>query len=121
MEAYPMASPAPPGDPFAALLQRARAIAADVLAPRAEQTDQAGGPPVDNLRALGAAGLLGLTTPARYGGQEAPQRRREATTLQRSGSRVDRVFGIHSCSLIACTSHVEFPRLDNLQDLFLAQ
>ncbi len=34
---------------------------------------------------------------------------------------MDRVFGIHSCSLIACTSHVEFPRLDNLQDLFLAQ
>jgi alkylation response protein AidB-like acyl-CoA dehydrogenase len=67
-----MASPAPPADPFAALLQRARAIAADVLVPRAEQSDQADGPPVDNLRALGAAGLLGLTTPARYGGQEAP-------------------------------------------------
>src|SRR5260370_40230029 len=73
MEGYPMASPARSDDPFAALLQRARTLAADVLAPRAEQTDQAGGPPVDNLRALGAAGLLGLTTPARYGGQEAPR------------------------------------------------
>lgn len=68
-----MASPARPGDPFAALLERARALAADVLAPRAEQTDQADAPPVDNLHALGAAGLLGLTTPTRYGGQEAPQ------------------------------------------------
>src|SRR5260370_35299089 len=73
MEGYPMASPARSDDPFAALLQRARALAAEVLAPRAEQTDQAGGPPVDNLRALGAAGLLGLTTPARYGGREAPR------------------------------------------------
>src|SRR5260370_37658412 len=73
MEGYPMASPARSDDPFAALLQRARALAADVLAPHAEQADQAGGPPVDNLRALGAAGLLGLTTPARYGGQEAPR------------------------------------------------
>src|SRR5215210_3153742 len=72
LEAYPMASSALPADPFAALLQRAQAIAASVLAPRAGQTDQADGPPVDNLRALGAAGLLGLTTPARYGGQEAP-------------------------------------------------
>ena len=68
-----MTSPARSGDPFAALLQRARALAADVLAPHAEQSDQAGAPPVDNLRALGAAGLLGLTTPTRYGGQEAPR------------------------------------------------
>src|SRR5262249_32593700 len=68
-----MVSPARTGDPFAALLQRARALAADVLAPRAERSARADGPPVDNLHALGAAGLLGLTTPSCYGGQEAPQ------------------------------------------------
>ncbi|HEY7061523.1 MAG TPA: acyl-CoA dehydrogenase family protein [Chloroflexota bacterium] len=58
---------------YDALLARARALAADVLAPRANAADQADRPPVKQVRALAAAGLLGLTVPARYGGHEAPR------------------------------------------------
>jgi alkylation response protein AidB-like acyl-CoA dehydrogenase len=59
-----------PGDP---LVERARAIAAEFLAPRAARADQAAGPPVEQIRRLGEAGLLGLTTPAEYGGLGAPR------------------------------------------------
>jgi alkylation response protein AidB-like acyl-CoA dehydrogenase len=59
-------------DRHRALLQGTRQIAREVLAPRAEATDQAEGPPVENLRVLAEAGLLGLTTPQEYGGHGAP-------------------------------------------------
>ncbi|XXX82358.1 acyl-CoA dehydrogenase family protein [Sorangium sp. So ce134] len=67
------ASPTPPAaaDP-AALLERARRLAALVLAPAANATDQAETVPRGHLRALADAGLLGIATPARYGGLGAP-------------------------------------------------
>jgi alkylation response protein AidB-like acyl-CoA dehydrogenase len=54
--------------PDEALVERARAIAAEFLAPRAARADQAAGPPVEQVRRLAEAGLLGLTTPTEYGG-----------------------------------------------------
>ena len=55
-----------------ALLERARDIAERDLAPRANQTDQSDEAPVENIRRLAEAGLLGLTTPVAYGGHGAP-------------------------------------------------
>jgi alkylation response protein AidB-like acyl-CoA dehydrogenase len=51
------------------LLAAAGKIADIVLEPRAEAVDQSGEPPSDNLRALADAGLVGVTTPAEWGGQ----------------------------------------------------
>lgn len=62
-----------PKAPALALLARARDIAADILAPRANRTDQARQLPAPNIRCLAEAGLLGLTVPVRYGGQGAPR------------------------------------------------
>ncbi|WP_437730617.1 acyl-CoA dehydrogenase family protein [Sorangium sp. So ce1335] len=68
-------SPTPPAaaDP-GALLERARRVAALVLAPAASATDQAEAVPREHIRALADAGLLGIATPARHGGQGAPAR-----------------------------------------------
>ncbi|AUX39081.1 isovaleryl-CoA dehydrogenase [Sorangium cellulosum] len=66
--------PPPAAADFGALLERARRIAADVLAPAANATDQAEVIPRENLLALKGAGLLGLATPTRYGGHGAPGR-----------------------------------------------
>ncbi|WP_437564089.1 acyl-CoA dehydrogenase family protein [Sorangium sp. So ce542] len=69
------ASPTPPaGADAIALLERARELAALVLAPAANTTDQADSVPREHLRALAGAGLLGIATPARYGGVGAPAR-----------------------------------------------
>jgi alkylation response protein AidB-like acyl-CoA dehydrogenase len=57
-----------PADP---LVIEARALARNVFAPRAAESDRAAAPPRENLEALAAAGLLGLTVPARLGGREA--------------------------------------------------
>jgi alkylation response protein AidB-like acyl-CoA dehydrogenase len=51
-----------------ALLSRARAIADDVLFPRAMETDRSDLVPESNLAALAEAGLLGLAGPREYGG-----------------------------------------------------
>lgn len=64
--------PSPDDERFQRLLDRAREIADCLLAPRACQTDRADAPPAENIRALAEAGLLGLTTPARFGGHGAP-------------------------------------------------
>lgn len=57
---------------FEELLGRAREIARDILAPGALETDRSDQVPVDNVRALARAELLGLSTPREYGGQGAP-------------------------------------------------
>src|SRR5262249_12083149 len=56
------------------LLERARAIAAETLAPVAEATDQADLLPAGHLDRLAEAGLLGIAIPAAYGGRGAPAR-----------------------------------------------
>ena len=57
---------------FVGVLNRAKEIADTVLAPRALETDLSDDVPVDNVRRLADAGLLGLSTPERYGGFGAP-------------------------------------------------
>ena len=49
-------------------VNRAMEISEQRLRPRAEANDRAEGPPLENIRLLAEAGLLGFTTPARYGG-----------------------------------------------------
>ncbi|UNK57043.1 acyl-CoA dehydrogenase family protein [Pseudoxanthomonas daejeonensis] len=46
----------------------ARRIAQDVIAPSAEHFDRNGEFPLDNIRLLGENGLMGIETPAEYGG-----------------------------------------------------
>lgn len=61
-------SSVPPSDKVQILLDCARQLAHDVFAPRANQTDQSDSPPVENIRLLAEAGLLGLMAPVRFGG-----------------------------------------------------
>jgi alkylation response protein AidB-like acyl-CoA dehydrogenase len=49
----------------------AKGIAEGVLAPRAAEHDLTGEFPVDGLKALGEAGLMGMLVPREYGGLEA--------------------------------------------------
>lgn len=53
------------------LLDRTRDVAARVLAPRANESDQAALLPVENIRCLAEAGLLGVTAPVELGGTGA--------------------------------------------------
>jgi alkylation response protein AidB-like acyl-CoA dehydrogenase len=46
----------------------ARRIAQEKIAPSAEQFDRSGEFPLDNIRLLGENGLMGIETPAEYGG-----------------------------------------------------
>lgn len=59
---------------FEQYLDRARELADTVFEPKAQETDQADGPPADNIRLLIESGLMGLSTPAEYGGLGAPGR-----------------------------------------------
>ncbi len=54
--------------PLEELQQTAQALARDVIAPRADQTDREGRWPEENIRALLGAGLGGLVVPASAGG-----------------------------------------------------
>jgi len=59
----------PSYDPaIADALGRGRRVARELLAPRAEESDQAAVPPAENVRALAVEGLLGLNVPRAYGG-----------------------------------------------------
>ena len=51
-----------------ALLDRVRTVADAALAPNADDVDQRGRFPAESIRALGEAGLLGLTVPTEFGG-----------------------------------------------------
>ena len=53
------------------LVARARRLAREVLAPRAEQVDQEG-VPASSIEALKRSGLLGVSAPGEYGGAAAP-------------------------------------------------
>jgi alkylation response protein AidB-like acyl-CoA dehydrogenase len=54
-----------------ALLEVAESLATQTFEPCANHNDQADSPPAENIRLLAKAGLLGLTTPERYGGHGA--------------------------------------------------
>ena len=53
------------------LSESARRLAADVIAPRAADTDRSEEYPWDNVRALTDAGFMGMTIPRTYGGKGA--------------------------------------------------
>ncbi|MFF1450410.1 acyl-CoA dehydrogenase family protein [Streptomyces sp. NPDC058274] len=53
------------------LVARARRLATEVLAPRAERVDQEG-VPVSSIDAVKRSGLLGVSAPVAYGGSAAP-------------------------------------------------
>jgi alkylation response protein AidB-like acyl-CoA dehydrogenase len=55
-------------EPLSEILQRAREVADDVLAPNAARIDAEASWPVDGLRALQRAGLGGLVVPRAHGG-----------------------------------------------------
>ena len=57
---------------MADLVAAAERVAAEVLAPGAEEVDRAGGVPRSRLDALAAAGLFGLVGPTDHGGAAAP-------------------------------------------------
>lgn len=59
-----------PGDPIEELVLRARGLATEVLAPRAEQTDAEALWPSEQLKAIAEAGLMGLHVPKRLGGHD---------------------------------------------------
>lgn len=50
------------------IVKMARDVVADVIAPRAEEVDESGRYPEDNIKILGELGLMGLTIPEEYGG-----------------------------------------------------
>lgn len=50
------------------LQARARALATDVIAPRAAEVDRSEQYPWDNIKALTEAGFMGMTVPKEYGG-----------------------------------------------------
>ncbi|HTE21336.1 MAG TPA: acyl-CoA dehydrogenase family protein, partial [Armatimonadota bacterium] len=54
------------------LLRRVRDLAEGVIGPRAQETDQAEAPPVENIRLLADVGALGASVPTAYGGSGAP-------------------------------------------------
>src|SRR5215475_8747790 len=51
------------------LQKRARALAREVIAPRAAEVDRSEQYPWDNVKALAEAGFFGMTIPKQYGGQ----------------------------------------------------
>ena len=51
-----------------AILERAKQVAATTVYPKAKHHDETGEFPIENVRALGAAGLMGLLVPKAYGG-----------------------------------------------------
>src|SRR5689334_5852928 len=68
----PPEGPHPTSNPSSDIADRARRVASEALAPRAEETDRASRIPHENLEAIAAAGLLGLSGPVEYGRQSAP-------------------------------------------------
>src|ERR1700748_2469998 len=50
------------------LQRRARALAREVIAPRAAEVDRSEQYPWDNVKALTEAGFFGMTIPEQYGG-----------------------------------------------------
>jgi alkylation response protein AidB-like acyl-CoA dehydrogenase len=96
------------------LIQRAREIARDVLAPRANALDQGNDPPVEAVRMLANAGLLGLTTPVQFGGHGAPGAvvREYTETLASACGTTTFVQGQHlsACTLISGARNEDLKR-----------
>jgi len=92
-------------DDQTAVVRKAREIAEAVIAPNAAAVDRDARFPAESIRALGEAGLLGLTIPSEYGGQ-AQSLRAAAAVLDEIAQRdasVGMIYLMHLCG-IACYS-----------------
>jgi acyl-CoA dehydrogenase len=85
----------------------ARAIAAEVLAPRAAHHDATGEFPTQAIAALGSAGLLGLLVPREYGGMEASYETfaEVVEILARACASTAMVFVMHHCQYAMVVDH----------------
>jgi alkylation response protein AidB-like acyl-CoA dehydrogenase len=88
-------------------VQIARAIAAEVLAPRAAHHDATGEFPEQALRALGEAGLLGLLVPREYGGLEVSYETFVAVVeaLGCACASTAMIFVMHHCQYAMVVDH----------------
>jgi alkylation response protein AidB-like acyl-CoA dehydrogenase len=82
------------------VLERAKTIARDVLAPQAAENDREAKFPRAAIRALGEAGLLGLTIPKAQGGLGEGPRTFVAVveTLARADASAAMVYVMHVCA-----------------------
>lgn len=85
----------------------ARAIAADVLAPRAAHHDATGEFPTQAVAALGGAGLLGLLVPSEYGGVDASYETfvEVVEILARACASTAMIFVMHHCQYAMVVDH----------------
>ncbi len=85
----------------------ARAIAAEVLAPRATHHDTTGEFPTQAVEALGSAGLLGLLVPREYGGAEASYETfiEVVGVLAQACASTAMIFVMHHCQYAMVVDH----------------
>lgn len=86
------------GDELSSILPRVQEIAAEVVAPRSEETDEQARWPEAGLRALQEAGFGGLVAPKAFGGRGAGlyALTRVCETLGRECASTAICFGMHS-------------------------
>jgi alkylation response protein AidB-like acyl-CoA dehydrogenase len=100
-----------------AVVTKARQIAEDVSAPNAATVDREGRFPAESIRALGDAGLLGLTISPEYGGMGQGLRTAAAVLdeiAQRDAS-VGMIYLMHLCG-VACYSAAASTVGDHLRE-----
>jgi alkylation response protein AidB-like acyl-CoA dehydrogenase len=91
----------------AELVEAAREIATEILAPRAAHHDATGEFPAQGLEALGHAGLLGMLVPREYGGPEASYETfvQVVESLAQACSSTAMVFVMHTCQYVMVVDH----------------
>lgn len=85
----------------------AGAIANDVVAPKARHHDATGEFPIDNIRALGAAGLMGLFVPKEYGGPGLGHRTYldVVSNIARACASTGMIYVMHHTQYVMIVSH----------------
>ena len=98
-------------DMRAAIPEKARGLAREVLAPHAGAVDAEGRWPAEGLAALREAGLLGLTVPEAYGGSGASPRvvAEVVRTLAEGCASTAMVFMMHLCAQQVLAQAEAFP------------
>src|SRR6476659_9323394 len=88
-----------------AIVESARGIADDVIAPKAAEADSESRFPHEAVGALGKSGLLGLTVPNAFGGMGQGVRVAAAVldTIARRDASAGMIYLMHMCG-IACYS-----------------
>jgi alkylation response protein AidB-like acyl-CoA dehydrogenase len=95
-------------------INRAQALARDVLARHADDVDRGGRWPRESLAALGEAGLLGLTVPSACGGAgEGPLTFAAVTRLlAEQCASTAMIYLMHTCGVQVIAAAPSFPRRD---------